>query len=131
MKVKIVGNALCIESSYTVEDIKFLENYSRDDLCLFEAQPNGTNKKVFEMGVCPCCEEPYVEQNAVIFNSQTSDGHAVLTIMLPKADDLKGYVADVYGDVITNIKDVEYGMDERLAAAKSRRKAILDEIEVG
>ena len=30
MKAKMVGNALAIESNYTVEDIKFLETYSPD-----------------------------------------------------------------------------------------------------
>lgn len=131
MKAKIVGKALVIESGYTVEDIQFLETYSRDDLCLFEAQPNGTNKKVFELGVCPCCSEPLVSDKAVIFNDKTADGKALLTVMLPKVDKVKDYVADEFGTILTNIKDVEFGMDEKLAAAKARRQAILDEITEG
>ena len=131
MKAKIVGKALVIESGYTVEDIQFLETYSRDDLCLFEAQPNGTNKKVFELGVCPCCPDPLVSDKAVIFNDKTADGKALLTVMLPKVDKVKDYVADEFGTILTNIKDVEFGMDEKLAAAKARRQAILDEITAG
>lgn len=131
MKAKIVGKALVIESGYTVEDIQFLETYSRDDLCLFEAQPNGTNKKVFELGVCLCCSDPLVSDKAVIFNDKTADGKALLTVMLPKVDKVKDYVADEFGTILTNIKDVEFGMDEKLAAAKARRQAILDEITEG
>lgn len=131
MKAKIVGKALVIESGYTVEDIQFLETYSRDDLCLFEAQPNGTNKKVFELGVCPYCTDPLVSDKAVIFDDKTADGKALLTVMLPKVDKVKDYVADEFGTILTNIKDVEFGMDEKLAAAKARRQAILDEITEG
>lgn len=132
MKAKLHGKAFVLTSDFTVEDIAFLENYSPEDLFLYEAQPNGTNKPVFEIGVCPLSEQPLIGDQAIIFNDKDAEGHAQITVMLPHGlENVKDFVADVYGTVINNLKDVEFGMEEKLAAAKERRQAILDTIEEG
>lgn len=131
-KPVIAGRALVITSTKKAEDIKFLERYNPEALYLFEAQQNGTNKKIFELGVCTALDEPLIKDNAVVFNGVDAEGFAQLTTALPSCvDNLKEFVADCFGSILANIADVEHGFDEALAEAKAKRQAILDAIEVG
>ena len=130
--IKIVGDAMVVVSSHTLEDIQTLEKYAPKALSLYEANEDGKREEVFK--VCTTTGAGSVGKYGVSFSSSTHDEAklAAVTLCIPAdVEDAKEYAADQVGYAVMKLNQVEAQIPEALRQVEAERAEVLRNISVG
>lgn len=131
-KIKIVGDALVIESVLTLDGIKSLEKYNAKALSLRETDED-TGKKVESFRVATSDGKGSINRFGATFSSKSRDenGFATITMGIPDGvEDAKEWVADNFGGAIAKLNQVEAAAPEALAAVAEARAQVMESITV-
>lgn len=126
-KIIIAGDAVVVESAFTLEEIKTLEKYRPNALVLFEADGKTERFKVNTNSVGS------ISQYGVSFNSSSkNEGHkAIVTLGLsPSVEDVTAYVENVIGVSILYLNEVERQFADALAEVSEEKARIRDSITI-
>lgn len=127
--IKIIGDAMAVISSHTLEDIRTLEQYSPKTLRLYEANEDGKQEEVFRVGTTTCTGS--INQYGASFSSATHDEEtlAVITLCIPNdVEDAKEYAADKVGYAVMKLNKVEAQIPAALRQVEMERAEILSNI---
>lgn len=126
-KILIAGNALVIESDYTLEQLKTLEKYQPKALCLY-----GEDGKNVEFKVATGCDGSISGFGATFADSaHTSGKKAVITMTIPAGvENVFTYVEDKVGLAIVKLNKVEEGFAEALAKVEADKAAIRETVVI-
>lgn len=122
-KIKIAGDAIVIESKFTLEDILALEKYDKKALSLYE-KDEGTGKISEDFRVATTEGAGSLSQYGASFDSATRDehGYACITMLLPPyIDDAKDYVAEELGPAFAKLVKVEEQIPAALAKVEQQK----------
>lgn len=122
-KIKIAGDAIVIESKFTLEDILALEKYDKKALSLYE-KDEGTGKISKDFRVATTEGAGSLSQYGASFDSATRDehGYACITMLLPPyIDDAKDYVAEELGSAFAKLVKVEEQIPAALAKVEQQK----------
>ena len=124
-KIKVVGNAVVLESEIKFEDIKKVEKYRPDALTMKDED----GKPVFRVatGVNPSANEI-----SVVFNGSTHDDekHATCTWIVNSGigEGFKSELADMYGAAILKLNKFEEMLPGIVEEIGKEREAVLSTI---
>lgn len=130
-KITIVGDAMVVTSSKTLEDIKTLEKYAPKALSLFEVDENGVREEVFRVG--STSGKGNINEYGASFSSVTHDDEKLATITLgipAGVANAKEYVAEAVGAAVVNLNKVEAQFEAALEQVKADKEAVMANIEV-
>ena len=130
-KTTIVGDAVVVTSTKTLEDIKTLEKYRPKALCLYETDEDGKKQEIFKIG--STSGEGSLGTYGASFGGVTHDDAklATITMCLPKSvTDVKEYVAEKYGPALLNLNKVEEQFEAALAEIEAQKAAVMENITV-
>ena len=130
-KITIVGDAMVVNSTKKLEDIKRLEKYEPSALMLFETNDEGKKEPVFAVG--STTGEGSIGCYGASFASTTRDGQglASITLKIPTdVGDVKQYAVEKIGKAILLLNKVEEQIDEALAQVDSDMEVMLSNIEI-
>lgn len=129
-KINTYGNAVVITSAASLEDIKVLEKYNPAALTLKGGEDNKEVVFLVRSG-----KQSGMSQYGIVFDGKTRDeaGLATATFVLPSGheDNLKEYLADVYGETLVNLGKVEQQIPAAVEAALKARADVMESIQVG
>lgn len=128
MKIAITADAYALTSSLTKEEVELAAKYNPEALCIKDKE---SKKTVFSVSYVD--GRPSVAPFGVTFGGATRDDKGCLTIteMLPKGvTNAKEYVADKFGSVIDNLKELEKTVPGEVKKIKESRKTLIDSISV-
>lgn len=133
-KITIAGDAAVITSAAKLEDIKLLEKYSPDALCLFD-ENSETGRKEVSFRVGTTAGKGSVGTFGASFGSAAHDGTglATITMGLPAGvtdANAAEKVADALGTAILKLKKVEEQIAPAVAAVAEEKAAIMEDITV-
>lgn len=127
-KIIIAGDAMVVESGYTLETIKTLENYRPKALVLYEEDGK---TEAFKVGTTN--GDGTINAFGASFGSASKNGEkkAIITMKLP-ADtaDAKAYAEKTVGTAIINLNKVEAQFADALAAVEAEKETIRESITV-
>ena len=127
--IKIIGDAMAVISSHTLEDIRTLEQYAPKTLRLYEANEDGKQEEVFRVGTTTCTGS--INQYGVSFSSATHDEEklAVITLCITNdVEDAKEYAADKVGYAVMKLNKVEAQIPAALRQVEMERAEVLSNI---
>lgn len=125
-KIKVVDKAVVVVSGVKLEDIKTIEKYRKSALTLMGG--NDGKEPIFKLGVGASS----INKFGASFDHADEEGNAVLTMLTEyEGDSIKDYVADLLGEAVTKLDELEKTLPEVLAAVKKEREAIKSKITVG
>lgn len=130
-KITIVGDAMVVTSTKTLENIKTLEKYRPKALRLYETNDEGKREEVFSVGTTKGSGS--INQYGASFGSCTHDEARLATITLPVPADtesVKEYAADKFGVAITMLNKVEAQIDGALAEVAAEKAKVLENISI-
>lgn len=130
-KITITGDAICITSAKTLENIKTLEKYNPKALRLYEINEDGQKEEIFCVGSTKGAGS--INQYGASFGSETHDGQKLATItMIMPADvgDAVEYVAERVGKAIIMLNKVEEQFDAALDQVAADKAAVRANITV-
>lgn len=130
-KITIVGDAIVVTSSKSLEALKTLEEYRPRALRLVEADENGKKEEIFRVETAAA--NGSINQNGATFASETHDAEKKATITIPVpagVEDVKTYAAKLVGKAVVRLNKVEAGIDEALAAVKAENDEVMANITV-
>lgn len=131
-KITIVGDAMVVTSTKTLENIQTLEKYRPKALTLFETNEDGKREAVFAVGTTN--GKGSITEYGASFGSAAHDGSGLATITMAvpagAGPDVKQAVADMVGVAIINLNKVEAQVDEALASVQSDKAAVMETITV-
>lgn len=131
-KIKIIGDAMAVISSCTLEDIRTLEKYSPKSLSLYETNDEGHKEEVFR--VASTTGKGSINQYGASFSSTTHDEEkrAVITLCIPQdVEDAKEYAADQVGYAVMKLNQVEEQIPSALRQVEAERSEVLANITLG
>lgn len=125
-KVIIAGNAVVINSSMKLEDLKTIAKYRPDALTLTDE--NGD--PVFSIRTCS--GQGSINKIGAIFGEETRDDAklASLTMVVSTDGDIKEFVADEFGAALINLSKLEETLPAVVSEINSERAAIIDSITI-
>lgn len=126
-KIKIAGDAIVLESKFTLEDILVLEKYDQKALCLYE-KDEATGKVTEDFRVATTEGAGSLSQYGASFDSATRDehGYACITMLLPPCvEDAKDYVAEELGSAFAKLLKVEEQIPAALAKVEQQKVEVL------
>lgn len=127
-KVVIVGDAMVIESSRTLEEIKMLEKYRPKSLVLFDEDGKTEKFKVATTtGKGSICEF------GASFASSTKNEakKACITLEIPAGvADAKAYAEETVGVAILHLNKIERNFEGAIKEVSDEKKAISDNITI-
>ena len=128
-KIKVIGNAVAIQSNAKLEDLKVLKKYRPQALTLFEGE--GDKKEaVFAVGTStePCGK---VSAIGVMFGSADAEGFAVATVIEPcMGEEPKVFVAEKYGPIAAKLTKLEATIPAAIAEVEAEKAGFLASVEV-
>lgn len=129
-KIYLAGDAVVITSALSLESIRTVKKYRPEALNLYGGKENEV--LIFSILVD---RGSGVGANAIAFNAATRDEAklATLTTMLPesaKNTDVKEYLADEYGAVITNLNKIEAAIPAVLEEITAEKAAVMSNISI-
>lgn len=148
MVVRVLGNVMQVSSKYTAEELMKVERYAPKALTLYNevgaaefgmcVDINGvaTQCDTFDDGeiraeFCMCAPSGEITDKAIIFDSISNDGKASVMVAIPDAtDDIKLYIADTFGKILSNIEAVEAQIEAALDFADVTERGVIESIEV-
>lgn len=130
-KITIVGDAMVVTSTKTLENLKTLEKYRPKALRLYETNDEGKREEVFTVGTTKGTGS--INQYGASFASETHDDAKLATITLPiptGTANAKEYAAEKIGVAITLLNKVEAQIDGALADVAAEKAKVLENITV-
>ena len=130
-KITIVGDAIVITSSKTLEDIKALEKFRPRQLALYETGEGNKKEELFK--VSSTKGEGSINKYGASFGSVTHDEAklATITMTIPQGvEDAVKYAADKIGTAIIMLNKVEEQFDDAMAEIEEEKAAIRECITV-
>jgi len=129
MRITVLGDALVVTSSLTVEEIEMLKKYDPDALKLFDADGNQT------FGVGYSSGNGNLTKKGVTFGATSNGGFATLSVTLEgtegmTADALKETVADILGEIPVKLAAVEQAAPAKLAEVREARTTLINSINI-
>lgn len=129
-KIYLAGDAVVITSALSLESLRTVKKYRPETLHLYGGKENEVLifSVLVDRGSAVCA-------NAIAFNTATRDDEklATLTTMLPesaKNTDVKEYLADEYGAVITNLNKIEAAIPAILEEIAAEKAAVMSNISI-
>lgn len=125
-KMIILGNAVVVTSTRTLEEFKELQKYMPESLVLSDEEGN----PIFKVGVS---EVGNFNKYGVSFDSEARDmsGKATVTLDLPyDVDNAVAYVRDTYGSALLNLNKIEEGMTDAFEALEKVKEEVAESIVV-
>ena len=126
-RILIAGDAMVIESSRTLEEIKTLEKYRPKALALFDDD----GEEVFRVGTT--IGKGSISTYGASFCSASKNGEAKATITMEipvDVADAEAYAEDTVGVAIINLNRVEAKLEEALASVRQEKTEIRNNITV-
>lgn len=127
-QIKIVGDAMVIESAHTLETLKTLEKYRPKALVLYDEDGKTA---LFKVGTTSGTGG--INQYGASFGSasKNEEKKAVITLEIP-ADtaDAKAYAEDRVGVAIVHLNRVEEQFEAALASVEEERETVRSSITV-
>ena len=125
-KIKIAGNAVILTSTLKFEEIKKLEKYNRDALCLVELK-NDEEHEVFRIQTGKCSS---ISEYGIVFTEANAAGYATATVLLPEGTvDKKAYIKDNFGTTMFMLSDLEDAVKTALAQIEAAYAQLDNDIE--
>lgn len=127
-KVIVAGNAVVINSSVKLDDLKMVAKYRPEALTLMGGE-KGTDP-VFSIFVAP--GKGSISNIGAVFSEETRDDAklATMTMVVDPDGDIKEFVADEIGQALINLSKLEEKLPEVVEEIKAERAAVLDSIEI-
>ena len=129
-KIYLAGDAVVITSALSLESLRTVKKYRPEALNLYGGKENEflLFSVLVDRGSAVCA-------NAIAFNAATRDDEklATLTAMLPesaKDTDVKEYLADEYGAIITNLNKIEAAIPAVLEEIAAEKAAVMSNISI-
>lgn len=129
-KIYLAGDAVVITSALSLESLRTVKKYRPEALNLYGGKENEVLifSVLVDRGSAVCA-------NAIAFNAATRDDEklATLTTMLPesaKNTDVKEYLADEYGAIITNLNKIEAAIPAVLEEIAAEKAAVMSNISI-
>ena len=129
-KITIVGDAIVITSSKSLEDIKAMEKYRPKQLALYDTT-DGKKEEIFK--VSSTKGEGSINKYGASFGSVTHDDAklATITMTIPQGvEDAVKYAADKIGTAIIMLNKVEEQFEGAMAEIEAEKAAIRECITV-
>ena len=131
-KVNVVGNVMVVTSKLKLEDLKKLQNYYPDSLCI--SDDNG----IVYYKVCVGSEQS-ISQYGICFLDTTSDpnGYAACTLPLPSSvgahtgAQLQNYIATTYGASLVGLNEIESRLESVIQDVLEKEEMIKSQITIG
>lgn len=127
-KILVAGDAVIINSALPLEDLKMVKKYRPEALNLYSGKENENLEFSILVGcgsgVCPM---------GIGFDSETRDEAklATLTVMLSEVTgDLKEYVADKFGCIMTNLNKIEATLPAVIEEIRAEKAAVMSGITI-
>lgn len=127
-KIIVAGDAMVIESDYTLDDIAKLKEYRPKALTLFD--DDGTTE-VFKVGITKGVG--VISKYGASFGSasKNGEGKAIITMIIPSCvEDAIAYAENLIGTAIINLNKVERQFEDALAEVAIEREKICESITV-
>lgn len=124
--IKVIGNAVVIESAIKFADIEQVKKYRPDALTLTDEEKN----PLFRIDVG---SKPQANEFGIVFDGKTHDenGYATYTQLIPATGgNVKDAIADIYGKTVLLLTKYEEAFPAVLADIKAEREAVLDSIKL-
>lgn len=127
-KVIIAGNAVVINSSMKLDDLKMIAKYRPDALTLMGGEKK--DEPVFSIFVAD--GNGSINSVGAVFGEETRDDAklATMTMVVKPNGDVKEYVADELGSALINLSKLEETLPSVIEEIKAERASILDSIEI-
>jgi hypothetical protein len=129
-KLKVVGKALVLESRYTLGELQLIESHKPEILALKDKD----NNDVF---VIKCARNPEskgsISKYGVEFTSTfAKDAKATVTVLedFPETEDVKDYLADKYGVMLSNVNQIEENATGACEEIKANLERIKEAIQI-
>ena len=130
-KITIVGDALVVTSTKSLEDIKTLEKYRPKSLRLYEKNDEGEREEVFRVGSTSGFGS--INQYGASFSGVTHDDDklATITMSIPTGTaNAKDYAVELIGVGTIRLNKVEEQIAAALAEVKAERAAVAENITI-
>lgn len=127
-KIIVAGDALVVESDYTLEDIKLLEKHNPKALSLYEEDGKTVNFKVGST-----TGKGGINSYGASFGSasKNADKKAIITMDIPSdTEDVVDYAENIIGAAILKLNAVEAQFENALDAAAEEKASIRENITV-
>lgn len=127
-KVTIVGNAVVVTSTLKLEDIRIVGKYCPEALSVYEGKDN--EKEVFAIRAG---NDEAFSKYGICFAQETRDENKYATITLAmdyNGDDVKEFVADRFGSMISNLNKLEETLPKIIEKIAAERSALMQNITV-
>lgn len=127
-KVIIAGNAVVINSSVKLEDLKKVEKYRPSALTLYGGEDG--KEPVFRVTVGTGTGS--INKNGACFSGATHDEAklATITMVVGNTENIKEFVADEFGGALINLSKIEEKLPGIIADIASERNAVMNSISV-
>ena len=127
-KITIVGDAMVITSSKTLEDIKLLERYRPKALALYTEDGK---EETFRVGTTTGVGSIGTYGASFGSVSHDEDKLATITMNIPSGiEDAINYVEDVIGTAIISLNKVEEQFDDALAEVRAEKAEVRSNITI-
>lgn len=127
-KIKVVGDALVVESAVTLEALKKVEKYRPAKLYLY-----ADDGKTPVYRVATTNGEGTINANGASFCGKSRDGEGKATITMNIPNNVQGvedYIEDTIGASILRLSEVEAGLADVISEIESERQAVRASITV-
>lgn len=130
-KIVIVGDAMVLDSTLTLDQIKMLEKYDPKALMVYEADEDGHKQTVFR--VASTTGKGCISEYGICFANETrnEEKNATITLQIPgNVTDVMQYAEDLAGAAIAHLATVEAQAVPALEAVAAKRAALRGSIQV-
>lgn len=127
-RIIIAGDAMVIESAYTLETLKTLEKYRPKSLVLFDEDGK---TEIFRVGTTT--GKGSIKPFGASFgsSSKNDEKHAIITMEIPAGTtDAKDYAEQVVGAAIIYLNRVESQLDAAISSVADEKASVRENITV-
>lgn len=118
-KISIAANTMILESEFTLDQLKTLEQFNPDALTLC----NDKDELLFKVGTSS--GSGALSSMGVVFNTTSSNGKAAVSVALPEnLEDRKAYATDKYTIAILKLKQVESSLGAAITKITADKASI-------
>lgn len=128
-KISVIGNVAVITSTMKLEDLKTIKKYRPGALTLMGGENNKEPIFCIDVGTGHGDANGY----GACFTERTRDEHQLACITVPLTGvegDIKEYLADRFGEAITNLNALEAVLPGVLEQVKTQKAAVMAAINV-